>query len=119
MHQPKPFGLLQYGERLTPDELAYVSQQVQQVSNFKTISDLPSVKSVRALPNRGYMIITDMGGVLRVITHKEPIIQEKQELTGYPHLKIPTFFSGSITAGTVPTGQARRAHRTRHRPRSR
>ena len=105
MHQPKPFGLLQYGERLTPDELAYVSQQVQQVSNFKTISDLPSVKSVRALPNRGYMIITDMGGVLRVITHKEPIIEEKQELTGYPHLKIPTFFSGSITAGTVPTGQ--------------
>ena len=105
MHEPKPFGLLQYGERLTADEIAFVSQQVQKVSNFKTISDLPSIRSVRALPTNGYMIIADMGGNIRVVTHKEPVIKEEQELSGYPHLEIPTFFSGSITAGRVRYGQ--------------
>ena len=105
MHAPKPFGLLQYGERLTADELAYVTQQVQKVSNFKTISDLPSIRSVRALPTNGYMIIADMGGNLRVVTHKEPKQEEKQTLSGLPHLLIPTFFSGSITNGRVRIGQ--------------
>ena len=106
MHAPRPFGLLQYGEDLNADELAYVSQLVQQVSNFKSVSDLPSVKMVRALPEKGSVLIVDMGGNLRVITNK-PIEQVKMpdEFSGFPHLSIPTFFSGVVLTAKPAMGQ--------------
>ena len=105
MHEIKPFGLLQYGEKLDAEEIAFVSHQVAKVLNFKTVSNLPSIRSVRALPKNGYMIIADMGGILRVITHKTVEEEEEEELTGFPHLLVPTFFSGRIVGGNVPKNQ--------------
>ncbi|MBR7002848.1 MAG: hypothetical protein IKI11_09340 [Neisseriaceae bacterium] len=105
MHAPRPFGLLQYGEELTASELAYVSQLVQQVTNYKTVSLLPTVKAVRALPYKGIAIISDMGGTLRVITNKPPEEPIKTELNGYPNAEIPMLFSGRIITARPRTGQ--------------
>ena len=51
---------------------------------------------VRSLPNGGYAIAQDIGGVFRTITHK-PVSQASEQFDGVAHDEIPMLFSGVVT----------------------
>lgn len=103
MHSPRPFGLLQYGEEISARDLSFISGLVQKCTNFKDVSNLPSVKAVRALPDGGYVIVSDMGGNLRVITHKpKEKPKESQQLQAFSY--IPMLFSGRVVTPTPVIG---------------
>lgn len=100
MHQPRPYGLHAIGKSLTEKDEAFIASTVKRITNLKDISKVDSLKMVYDLPDGGYVIVQDMGGNFRVISHK-PIQGEDIVSTGIETDYIPILFSGTITKAVV------------------
>lgn len=106
MHSPRPYGLAVEGGELTEYDKAFIHSRVIRFSNFKETSNLESLRNTYDLPNGGYCVIQDMGGVLKVIAFKPVTASEfsfKQD--GLAKTYIPMFFSGVITQARVNSSQ--------------
>lgn len=100
MHQSRPYGLHAIGLPLTDKDEAFVSNIAARITNLKELSGIDSMKMVYDLPDGGYVIVQDMGGNFRVISHKPAQIKEVFS-TGIATDYMPMLFSGVITKPIV------------------
>ena len=100
MHQPRPYGLHAIGLPLTERDEAFVASVTKRITNLKELSGVNSMKMVYDLPDGGYVIVQDMGGNFRVISHK-PIHGKDPIFDGVETDYIPMLFSGVITKAIV------------------
>lgn len=97
MYQPRPHGLHVTGGELTADDSAAIELLARRLTNIKQTSGLPSLRMVRALPDGGYAIAQDMGGVFSVRAFKAPEDEQQPEFDGLAKDYTPALFSGVIT----------------------
>lgn len=95
MHKARPYGLHQIGLPLTKEDSAFVDAVAKRVTNLKGASQVESLKMVYDLPDGGYVIVQDMGGNFRAITHK-PIHGKDPIFDGIETDYIPMLFSGVV-----------------------
>lgn len=100
MHQPRPYGLHAIGLPLTERDEAFIDSVAKRITNLKELSKVDSLKMVYDLPDGGYVIVQDMGGNFRVISHK-PIHGKDPIFDGVETDYIPMLFSGTITKAVV------------------
>lgn len=106
MHQAKPYGLFTHGDELTARDVNFIDGCVKRVNNFKSMSNLSSYKYTRELPDGGFVIIQDIGGVLRAIAYKDtPPDEQKINGDGLAPGYVPMLFSGVIDQGVVQSGR--------------
>lgn len=105
MHQPRPHGLSSVGAGLTDEDAAAVELTARRLTNLKDLSGVPSLRMVRALPDGGYVIAQDMGGVFKAITHK-PIVLPREDLPeGVATPFVPMMFSGTFLRAVLRPGE--------------
>lgn len=104
MHEKTPFGLFVRGGELTDNDLGFIHQHAAKVINFKTVSDLESIKYIRELPDGGIALFIHAGSMFRVLALKSVEQPEKEESTGLAPLDVPMLFSGVITRAVVSRG---------------
>lgn len=93
MHSPQPYGLLINGDEPTERDTALVSSLLRQMTNNIETYRVESLRIVRDLPDGGYVIVQQMGGLLKAIIKKRP--KEKAWINeGIAHVEIPMLFSG-------------------------
>lgn len=100
MHQPRPYGLHAIGLPLTENDEAFVASVTNRITNLKELSKVDSMKMVYDLPDGGYVIVQDMGGNFRVISHK-PIHGKDPIFDGIATDYIPMLFSGVFVRSIV------------------
>ena len=100
MHSPRPYGLLVLDGELSDRDQLFIDQELKKLTNQKTVSNLDSIRRVKNLPDGGYVILQDMGGILKAIVHKELSFDEF-ELDGFAKLYVPMLYSGVITKARV------------------
>lgn len=100
MHQPRPYGLHAIGNPITEKDEAFIASIAKRITNLKDISEVDSLKMVYDLPDGGYVIVQDMGGNFRVISHK-PIHGKDPIFDGVETDYVPMLFSGTITKAVV------------------
>ena len=100
MHQPRPYGLHSIGLPLTENDESFISAVTKRITSLKGASGVDSMKMVYDLPDGGYVIVQDMGGNFRAITHK-PIHGKDPIFDGVETDYIPMLFSGVITKAVV------------------
>lgn len=93
MHQSRPYGLSVQGGELTEKDQSLISATVLRFTNFKQAGELDSLRKQYDLPDGGYFIIQDMGGIFKVIAYK-PSLSELSKQDGKVHGYIPMLFSG-------------------------
>ena len=76
MHSPRPYGLLVQGDKLSDRDKLFIDQELKKLTNQKTLSNLDSIRQVKNLPDGGYVVLQDMGGILK----------DKIRFKHYPHL---------------------------------
>lgn len=104
MHQPRPSGQGDLGAPPTEQDRAAIERRVRQLTNLKNLSGVGSLRLGFALPDGGYAIAQDMGGILKTITLKAPkVSDEPQERVDAPAY-VPMMFSGVINRGRVRAG---------------
>lgn len=100
MHSPRPYGLLVVNGKLTENDSLFIDHQIKKLSNQKAISNLDSIRQVKDLPDGGYVILQDMGGMLKAIVHKELSLDEF-ESDGLAKVYVPMLYSGVITKARI------------------
>lgn len=100
MHSPRPYGLLVLNGQLNDRDISFIDHEIRKLSNNKAVSKIDSIRQVKNLPDGGYVILQDMGGILKAVAHKELVLDEF-ELDGLAKLYIPMFYSGVITKARV------------------
>ena len=121
MHQPRPYGLAVYGGELSERDGATIDVLARRLTNRKHLSEGVGggLRNVRQLPDGGYVVMQDMGGVFRAIVHKpqEPLWQPAVT-DGTAREYIPMLFSGSVTRHQLRDGEGcglRLTEKARHR----
>ena len=104
MHRPRPHGLLAVGEAPTEDDAAALELLARRLTNLRALSGVESLRMVRSLPDGGYAIAQDMGGVFKVITHKPPP-SPPVLFDGLAKASVPMLFSSRITKAIVLPGE--------------
>lgn len=104
MLEPRPYGLAVYGGDLTNEDRLFIDAYTKKVTNIKEVSNLESIRYTRTLPDGGYVVIQDMGGVFRAIAFKDQL-EKQPEFDGFATTKIPMFFSGVITKSILFGGE--------------
>lgn len=104
MHQPRPYGLHAIGLPLTDKDEAFISSVAARITNLKKLSGVDGMKMVYDLPDGGYVIVQDMGGNFRVITHK-PTATEEVIFDGLANDYIPMLYSGVINNSIAYEGK--------------
>lgn len=99
MHSPRPYGLLVINSELTEKDSLFIDHQLKKLSNQKALSNLESIRQVKDLPDGGYVILQDMGGILKAIAYKDAIEDIQYDGTAKPY--IPMLFSGVILKARV------------------
>lgn len=105
MFSPRPYGLFVYGGELSGEDRAAIDNFATKLTNFKTASGLDSAKYTRSLPDGGFVIIQDMGGVFRALAFKEEIPSVVTMLDGEASDYIPMLFSGVIKKSVLKNGE--------------
>ena len=101
MYQPRPHGQHVTGGELTAEDSAAIELLARRLTNIKQTSGLESLRMVRALPDGGYVIAQDMGGVFSVRAFKAPEDEQQPEFDGLAKEYIPALFSGVITKAVL------------------
>ncbi|WP_334069767.1 hypothetical protein [Acinetobacter colistiniresistens] len=108
MVSPRPYGLHVISGVLTDNDIKFIASVIHRFLTFKEASQLDNVKQVYDLPDGGYFIVQDMGGVFRVLADKQQVDdQDLFEPDGLFKFYIPMFFSGVIERSLLllkPTG---------------
>lgn len=121
MHQPRPYGLAVYGGELSERDGAAIDLLARNVTNRQRLNEGVGggMRSVRNLPDGGYVVMQDMGGVFRAIVHKPPEQEWMPAITdGTASDYIPMLFSGSVTNHRLRDGEGcglRFTEKARHR----
>lgn len=105
MHQPRPHGLLVVGGALTEEDSAAIELLARRLTNLRQVSGINSLRMVRSLPDGGYAVAQDMGGVFRVIAHKPETAPPPPPFEGIANDYIPMLFSGVVTKPIVAAGE--------------
>lgn len=105
MHESRPYGLFVRGAELTDEDLLFIDLCCKKVSNLKQISNLESIKYTRELPNGGYVIVQDAGGVFRAIAYKTEAQEESVLGSSEVKFTMPMLFSGVIDQGVSRNGR--------------
>lgn len=94
------------GAEPTDDDAAFIEAMARRLTNLKTLSGLSSLRMVKTLPDGGYVIAQDMGGVFRCITHKPDSVEpERPAFDGVAQGYVPMLFSGVIENAVVKPGR--------------
>lgn len=98
---PKPYGLHVISGAITENDKETIASVIHRFLTFKEAAQLNHFKQVYDLPDGGYFIVQEMGGILKVIADKRD--QEKIHLVrdGLAKMYVPMFFSGLIEKDTV------------------
>lgn len=94
MHDPRPYGLAVLGGELTETDQSMISATVLRVTNAKQLGQLDSLKNQFDLPDGGYFIVQDMGGIFKVVAYKPETLKPFEIIDGMAHDYIPMLFSG-------------------------
>lgn len=97
MHSPRPYGLLVVNGNLSEQDRLFIDHQLKKLSNQKDTSNLGSIRQVKDLPDGGYVILQDMGGILKAIAYKHLSLDGGFEFDGLAKLYVPMLFSGVIS----------------------
>lgn len=100
MHQPRPYGLHTIGLPLTSNDESFIAAVTQRITNLKEVSGVGDIRMVYDLPDGGYVIVQDMGGSFRAISHK-PLPKKEVVFDGLAKQHIPMLYSGLITKPMV------------------
>lgn len=101
MHSPRPYGLQVVNGQLSENDKTFIDHQLKKLSNQKDISNLESIRQVKDLPDGGYVILQDMGGILKAIAYKPLSLDVGFEFDGLAKLYIPMLYSGVISNSRV------------------
>jgi len=101
MHSPRPYGLQVVNGQLSENDKTFIDHQLKKLSNQKDISNLESIRQVKDLPDGGYVILQDMGGILKAIAYKPLSLDGGFEFDGLAKLYIPMLYSGVISNSRV------------------
>lgn len=102
MHQPRPYGRFAEDAELSVEDAAAVESLARNLTNFKQVSALASLKRVMSLPSGRQAVAMDMGGVFRVLILERHEIPEHR-FEGVAETNIPMLFSGVISRAQVLT----------------
>ena len=100
MHQPRPYGLLVVGGELSSGDELFIDHELKKLTNNQQASQLESIRQVKDLPDGGYVVLQNMGGILKAIAHK-PEFPDQFKQDGHAKLYIPMLYSGVITKARV------------------
>lgn len=103
MHEPRPYGLHVIGGLLTHDDEVFIAKIAKQFINLKQVNELDNSKKVYDLPDGGFVICQDMGGVFRVIADKT--LKHKEAFDGLAKGEIPMLYSGVMEKTVVKENQ--------------
>lgn len=101
MHSPRPYGLHVIGGKLSVDDELFIQHELTKLTNLKDTSKLESIRQVKNLPDGGYVILQDMGGIFKAIAHKGLEYEHYIEFDGLVKFYVPMLFSGVITKAKV------------------
>ena len=104
MHQPRPYGRFAHEADLSGEDAAAVERLARELTNFKTASQLDSLKRVTALSDGRQAVAIDMGGTFRIIILERYEDQERVP-DGLAEAHIPMLFSGVVTRWAVRDGE--------------
>ena len=101
MASPKPYGLHVISGVLTDNDINFIASVIHRFLTFKEASQLENLKSTYDLPDGGYFIVQDMGGIFRVIADKLEQRKFHFQDDGLVKMYIPMFFSGVVEKDTL------------------
>ena len=104
MHQPRPYGRFAHEADLSGEDAAAVEKLARGLTNFKTASQLDSLKRVATLSDGRKAVAIDMGGTFRIIIlgrYEDP----ERVSGGLAETHIPMLFSGVVTRAVVRDGE--------------
>ncbi|MFW2101020.1 hypothetical protein [Acinetobacter johnsonii] len=105
MASPKPYGLHVISGVLTDNDIERISSVIHRFLTFKEASQLDNLKQTYDLPDGGYFIVQEMGGVFRVLADKQEPEKFKFIHDGLVKEYIPMFFSGVVENAAVRRGE--------------
>lgn len=100
MHQPRPYGRFVGQTELSEADAAAVEALARSLTNFKSVSNLDSMKKVRELPSGRQAVAVDMGGTFRIMVyerHEDP----EYRFEGLAETNLPMLYCGVITKAIV------------------
>lgn len=101
MASPRPYGLHVISGVLTDNDINFIASVIHRFLTFKEASQLENLKSTYDLPDGGYFIVQDMGGIFRVIADKLEQRKFHFQDDGLVKMYIPMFFSGVVEKDTL------------------
>lgn len=101
MASPRPYGLHVISGVLTDNDINFIASVIHRFLTFKEASQLENLKSTYDLPDGGYFIVQDMGGIFRVIADKLEQRKFHFQDDGLVKMYIPMFFSGVVEKATL------------------
>mgnify|MGYP003600687597 FL=1 len=101
MASPRPHGLHVISGVLTDNDINFIASVIHRFLTFKEASQLENLKSTYDLPDGGYFIVQDMGGIFRVIADKLEQRKFHFQDDGLVKMYIPMFFSGVVEKDTL------------------
>lgn len=104
MHQPRPYGRFAHEADLSGEDAAAVEKLARGLTNFKSVSQLDSLKRVATLSDGRQAVAMDMGGTFRILILERHEIPERLP-DGLAETHIPMLFSGVITKSTLREGE--------------
>lgn len=103
---PKPYGLHVISGELTKNDTNRIASVIHRFLTFKEAAQLDHFKQVHDLPDGGYFIVQEMGGIFKVVADKLQQDQFKFAHDGLVKPHIPMFFSGVIEKAILRSGEA-------------
>ena len=103
MHQPRPHGT--FGERIEDGDAAELEALARRLTNFKSISEIDSLRLTRTLPSGAVATAQDMGGVFKVLVRPALRTEEGDTRGGQPSVFVPMLVSGCIDNGRTKSGR--------------
>lgn len=95
MHQPRCYGLFAPDDLNAQDRQA-VESLARQLTNFKMLSQLPSLKRSITLSDGRIATAIDMGGLFRVLVSDKDFRLPEYVFDGLAHAHLPMWFSGVV-----------------------
>ena len=71
MHAPRPYGLFVDGGELTERDKTFISHQMRKLTNTIQTEEVTNYRHEYELPDGGYVIVQDMGGIFKAIARKK------------------------------------------------
>ncbi len=101
MVSPKPYGLHVIGGAITENDKETIASVIHRFITYKEVLQLENLKKVYELPDGGFFIVQDVGGIFKVLADKRNKNDIYLVKDGLVKMYIPMFFSGVIEKDTV------------------